>query len=565
MSALVNLPQETKEKKSTANPLIIISLCALTCSILGLLLLVLYLNFERNKLIDMRDVSKQYHEVIKNIIKQANVESELKNLNETVDNKRIVINSEFNVFVPTVDLQNEFIKSVKKNFYKVGLGVKELYNNDAPSLLLSINGVQIARVNIEVKKETDTNKSQDIEKTKEVYKIVKDFLFSQLISETEFIESLPELCSDGQNTWFHKKMTVFLSSETNETVFLSDLKNLLSEKLSKSDVKIDSKKEEGITNYTIYIEDKNILSINIQKSPYDFENSTTAPIATSLKTQYPVDKYLKDYFEPITVFAANYNHYEDNQGLSEGIITTDISDVGQNNSELIETNENSKQEQIPKIAIILDDGGYRNPKDDPALKLISQITLSILPDTQYGKELAKMAEEKGFEVMLHMPMQTRTGVRKGSFPCELLIQMSEKEIKEKTNNALEQITGVKGVNNHTGGVFTLKEEPLKYFMKVLKKRKIYFVDSVVIGGSKAYQVAIEEKVPALQRDVFLDHEYTISKIEESLQNLKKIAKNKGKAIGIGHFRDLTIYVLKEELPKFEKQGFKLVHVSELFE
>jgi hypothetical protein len=69
--------------------------------------------------------------------------------------------------------------------------------------------VQIARVNIEVKKETDTNKSQDIEKTKEVYKIVKDFLFSQLISETEFIESLPELCSDGQDTWFHKKNDCF--------------------------------------------------------------------------------------------------------------------------------------------------------------------------------------------------------------------------------------------------------------------------------------------------------------------------------------------------------------------
>jgi polysaccharide deacetylase 2 family uncharacterized protein YibQ len=50
--------------------------------------------------------------------------------------------------------------------------------------------------------------------------------------------------------------------------------------------------------------------------------------------------------------------------------------------------------------------------------------------------------------------------------------------------------------------FTLKEEPLKYFMKVLKKRKIYFVDSVVIGGSKAYQVAIEEKVPALQKRCF---------------------------------------------------------------
>jgi phosphoenolpyruvate carboxylase len=64
------------------------------------LLLVLYLNFERNKLIDMRDVSKQYHEVIKNIIKQANVESELKNLNETVDKQKNSYKQRIQCFCP---------------------------------------------------------------------------------------------------------------------------------------------------------------------------------------------------------------------------------------------------------------------------------------------------------------------------------------------------------------------------------------------------------------------------------------------------------------------------------
>lgn len=566
MSVAINLSQKGRENKPFINPLIIISLCALTCSILGLLLFVLYLNFENNKLTDMRDISKQYHEVIENIIKQVNVEVELKGLDEIVDNKKIVMNGEYNVFLPAADLRDGFIKSIKKNFYNVGLGIKEEYNEDkAPSLLLSANGVQIARVNVGIKKKIDINKTDYIKEAREVYRIVKDFLFSQLISETEFIESLPELCSNGQDTWLHKNMTVFLSLESSENIFLSDLRNLLSEKLSKFDVRVDSRKEEGLINYKIYIKDKNMLSINIQKSPYDFETSTTAPITTSLKTQYPLDKYLKDYFEPITVFATNYNNYADEQNFSESVITDSISDEGQENSEFTETNENDEQEQIPKIAIILDDGGYRNPKDDPALELISRITFSILPDTKYAKELAKMADEKGFEVMLHMPMQTRPSVKKGSFPCELLINMSESEIKEKTTNALEQISEAKGVNNHTGGVFTLKEEPLKYFMKVLKEKKIFFVDSVVVGGSKAYKVAIEEGVPALQRDIFLDHVYTTCKIKENLQNLKMIAKNKGKAIGIGHFRDLTIKVLEEELPKFEEQGFELVHVSELFE
>ncbi|HOV32924.1 MAG TPA: divergent polysaccharide deacetylase family protein, partial [Candidatus Hydrogenedens sp.] len=427
----------------------------------------------------MRNISNQYNynEVIDNIIIPTNIESEWEGLNEIVGNK-----NKFNVFVSTVDLQDEFTNSGMKKFYWTGSENKELYNDgDISSLLLSTNEVQITDVNIEIIKEIHSNKTNYIKKAKEVYKIVKDFLFSQLISETEFIESLPELCSDGQDTWLHKKMTVFISLESSKNIFLFNLRNLISEKLSGSDVRIDSKKEEGIVNYQVYIEGKNILSINMQKSPYKIQNLTVPIISPSLKIQYPVDKYVKDYFEPITVFAANHNNYEDEQDLSKSIITDSISDTGQDNLEFVKTNENSEQKQIPQIAIILDDGGYRNPKDDPVLELASQITLSILPDTKYCKELAEMADEKGFEIMLHMPMQTRPGVKKGSFPCELLTQMSENQIKEKTNNALEQILEAKGVNNHTGGVFTLKEEPLKYFMKVLKEKKIFFVDSVVVG------------------------------------------------------------------------------------
>ncbi|MCA1901584.1 MAG: divergent polysaccharide deacetylase family protein [Candidatus Hydrogenedens sp.] len=223
-----------------------------------------------------------------------------------------------------------------------------------------------------------------------------------------------------------------------------------------------------------------------------------------------------------------------------------------------------EQKQKPKIAIILDDGGYRNPSGEIALELPNKIDFSILPDTHYGKELAKVAGEKGFEIMIHMPMQTKHGIAKGSLPCELLVNMSEDEIKEKTKEAIKQFPNAKGVNNHTGSVFSLDEDALRKFMKVLKKEKLFFVDSIVVSNSKAFNVAVSEKVPALQRDVFLDHEYTKKKIQENIKNLKKIAQKKGRAIGIGHFKDLTIQVLKEELPNLEKQGFELVHVSELF-
>ncbi|HOQ32975.1 MAG TPA: divergent polysaccharide deacetylase family protein, partial [Candidatus Hydrogenedens sp.] len=371
-------------------------------------------------------------------------------------------------------------------------------------------------------------------------------LLTRYVSSTEFVESLPEPISDGSNMWFHKKYLLFLPSDIDDNMLLADIKGIVSKKFPSSEIKTNVDKEKNVLEHSIYIDSKNILTISIQKFSENFSHETTSEIKTSLSTNYPVNKFIKEYFEP--VIFPNQNIQEEKSLSNE-----------ENNS------VGDKETQKPKVAIILDDGGYRNPEEDPALELLNKLNISILPDTRYNKELAKKAQEKGFEIMLHMPMQTKQGVKKGSFPCELLVNMSEKEIEEKTENALEQIPDAKGVNNHTGGVFTLKEVPLKSFMKVLKEKKMFFVDSVVVGGSKAYQVAKDEGVPALQRDIFLDHEYTTSKIKESLEILKKIAKKKGKAIGIGHFRDLTIKVLKEELPKFEEQGFELVHVSEMFE
>lgn len=545
MSVIADTTQEIEKDKSTISPFIIISLCALTLSILSLLILIIYLNYQNNRIVDVRNVSKQYNEVIQNIIKEMNLESEFRGYKELIDKKHLLINGEYSIYIPSVELYDKTIKILKKRVYESGIGI-DTNDESNQTLLLQINGINIAKISINIKNEQKNNETVVEKEDREVYSLIKNLLLTRYVSSTEFVESLPEPISDGSNMWFHKKYLLFLPSDIDDNMLLADIKGIVSKKFPSSEIKTNVDKEKNVLEHSIYIDSKNILTISIQKFSENFSHETTSEIKTSLSTNYPVNKFIKEYFEP--VIFPNQNIQEEKSLSNE-----------ENNS------VGDKETQKPKVAIILDDGGYRNPEEDPALELLNKLNISILPDTRYNKELAKKAQEKGFEIMLHMPMQTKQGVKKGSFPCELLVNMSEKEIEEKTENALEQIPDAKGVNNHTGGVFTLKEVPLKSFMKVLKEKKMFFVDSVVVGGSKAYQVAKDEGVPTLQRDIFLDHEYTTSKIKENIEILKKIAKKKGKAIGIGHFRDLTIKVLKEELPKFEEQGFELVHVSEMFE
>src|SRR5215472_16601703 len=59
----------------------------------------------------------------------------------------------------------------------------------------------------------------------------------------------------------------------------------------------------------------------------------------------------------------------------------------------------------PMVAIIIDDCGYNVARDVRFLKLPVPITLSIVPLTPHGKEVAAAALAAGKAVMLHIPME----------------------------------------------------------------------------------------------------------------------------------------------------------------
>ncbi len=219
--------------------------------------------------------------------------------------------------------------------------------------------------------------------------------------------------------------------------------------------------------------------------------------------------------------------------------------------------------QAIRVAIILDDGGYGGVTTNKIIDMLDpQLTLALLPNTPNVKDTALRAAAKGFQIMLHMPMQTHSKTIK-PFPGQLNTNMAKEEIERLTADAIGQVPGIVGVNNHTGSKFTEDVEGLTYFMNVVKQKGLFFVDSRTLGTSKAYAVARAMGVRAGQRNIFLDNSADPVKIRAAFQKLISRAKTHGQAIGIGHFREKTVAVLSEELPKLKAEGVTLVHVSEL--
>jgi len=70
-------------------------------------------------------------------------------------------------------------------------------------------------------------------------------------------------------------------------------------------------------------------------------------------------------------------------------------------------------------------------------------------------------------------------------------------------------------------------------------------------------------IPASRRTIFLDDSEDNKTIEYRLDELKKRARDEGRAIGIGHVNAKMISALKKEIPSMIEEGFQFVFPSQL--
>lgn len=215
----------------------------------------------------------------------------------------------------------------------------------------------------------------------------------------------------------------------------------------------------------------------------------------------------------------------------------------------------------PRVAIIVDDGGYGGDATEIILGLDPGLTFAILPNTPNGTALAEEAAHRGFEIMLHMPMDNDSDTLR--HPGQISTGMDAAEIHALTQAALAQVPGAVGINNHTGSKFTADAEAMRRFMQGIAGSGLYFIDSRTTPNTVAGEVAREFRVPAAVRTLFLDHDNEEAQIRARFDELIQEARAQGSAIGICHFRPNTATVLRDMLPQLTSAGIQLVHASEL--
>jgi polysaccharide deacetylase 2 family uncharacterized protein YibQ len=223
--------------------------------------------------------------------------------------------------------------------------------------------------------------------------------------------------------------------------------------------------------------------------------------------------------------------------------------------------EEQKPRPKPKLCLIIDDVGYGGRITKKLLKLDYPLTLSVLPHAPYAKKIAKKAYLKGFEILLHLPMEPdNSSILE---PFTIKTGMGKRKVSDIISKALLILPWAKGVNNHMGSKVTRDKKMMKIILGSIKEKKLFFIDSRVTPDTVAYDIALEMGVPCGYKTLFLDSNESYEEIKETLEDLMFFSKKNGWAIGIGHVKYNTIKVLKEMLPEIEKSDIELIYASEI--
>ncbi|MCA8966993.1 MAG: divergent polysaccharide deacetylase family protein [Planctomycetes bacterium] len=214
------------------------------------------------------------------------------------------------------------------------------------------------------------------------------------------------------------------------------------------------------------------------------------------------------------------------------------------------------------VSIVIDDIGYRREDGLRAIELPGDVTFAVLPHTPHGASIARLAWQLGKEVILHLPMESRDSRHLG--PGGITTAMGRAEIQRTVVDALRAVPHAVGLSNHMGSLLTADRERMGWVMQTLgTDTGLLFLDSRTAEDSVAAEVAAENGVPTMSRDVFLDNVRDTRLIRRQFMALVRTARARGGAVAIGHPFPETVQVLREMLPQLSALGVELVPVSEM--
>ena len=217
-----------------------------------------------------------------------------------------------------------------------------------------------------------------------------------------------------------------------------------------------------------------------------------------------------------------------------------------------------------RIAIVLSGLGLSQTGTQRAIKqLPEEITLAFAASGNSLQRWMQDARRGGHEILLQVPLEPFDYPANDPGPDTLLTSKPVAHNLESLHRAMGEITNYTGIMNYLGGRFLSDPKAMEPVMRDIGKRGLLFLDDGTSAQSKTAVIAKGTELPYAFADLQLDSQVDVNTILQKLDELERIARRNGQAIGVASAFDESIDAISKWSEEATMRGIEIVGVAAL--
>jgi polysaccharide deacetylase 2 family uncharacterized protein YibQ len=211
-----------------------------------------------------------------------------------------------------------------------------------------------------------------------------------------------------------------------------------------------------------------------------------------------------------------------------------------------------------KIAFIVDGLGLSQTATEAAInKLPPAVTLAFSPYARDLKKWIERAKEKGHEVLIEVPMESKQFPAEDPGPLGLLTSVEVKENQDRLDTIVKEANGAVGVLDVMGSKYRESSEHINLVFTKLKQSNLFYVQ-----GTPGMRTG-EASVPTAIADVVIDERPFRAAVDARLDYVERLARYQGSAVASMSAKPVSFERLALWLDQAQKKGVTLSPISQV--
>ena len=217
-----------------------------------------------------------------------------------------------------------------------------------------------------------------------------------------------------------------------------------------------------------------------------------------------------------------------------------------------------------RIALVVGGLGLSQTGTQNALRqLPPEVTMAFAASGNSLERWMRDARRAGHEILLQVPFEPFDYPDNDPGPHTLRVGVSAEKNLSELHSSLASITNYTGIMNFLGGRFLSDADALEPVMRDLGRRGLLFLDDGTSAQSRTGTLADTIGVPHGFADMVLDTEIDKTAILKKLDELERVARRNGSAIGVASAFDESIEAIAGWMEEAGARGIEFVGVSAL--